>query len=81
MGFSTGRWEGDSLILDTSIFNGQNWFDRTGNYHSDRLKLTETLTLQTPSVIHYEVTIDDPEVFTRPWPISMPLYRRMEPTT
>lgn len=79
MGFSIGRWEDDSLIVDTNMFNGRNWFDRAGNYHSEQLQLTEKLTLQTPNVIHYEVTIDDPEVFTRPWTISMPLYRRMEP--
>ena len=79
MGFSIGRWEGDSLIVDTNMFNGRNWFDRAGNFHSEELKLTEKLTFQTPNVIHYEVTIEDPEVFTRPWTISMPLYRRMEP--
>ena len=79
MGFSLGRWEGDSLIVDTNMFNGRNWFDRAGNYHSDQLQLTETFTFQTPNVIHYEVTVDDPEVFTEPWTISMPIYRRMEP--
>jgi len=79
MGFSIARWEDDSLIVDTNMFNGRNWFDRAGNYHSEQLQLTEKLTLETPNLIRYEVTIDDPEVFTRPWTISMPLYRRMEP--
>jgi hypothetical protein len=79
MGHSVGRWEGDSLIVDVASFNGKNWFDRAGNFHSAALKLTERYTPITPDVIHYEVTIEDPEVFTRPWKISMPLYRRLEP--
>jgi len=79
MGFSLGRWEGDTLVVDSNYFNGRNWFDRAGNHHSEQLTLTERLTLQTPNVIQYEVTIEDPAVFTRPWTISMPLYRRMEP--
>ncbi len=79
MGFSIGRWEGESLIVDTSKFNGRTWLDRAGNYNSDKLKLSEKFTLQTPDVIKYEVTIDDSDVYTKPWKISMPLYRRMEP--
>jgi hypothetical protein len=79
MGHSVGRWEGDTLVVDVTEFNGKNWFDRAGNYHSDALHLVERYTLQTPDVIHYEVTIEDPNVFTKPWKISMPLYRRMEP--
>jgi hypothetical protein len=79
MGHSVGRWEGDTLVVDVTDFNGKNWFDRAGNFHSDKLHLTERYTLQTPDVIHYEVTIEDPDTFTRPWKISMPIYRRMEP--
>jgi hypothetical protein len=79
MGHSVGRWEGDTLVVDVSHFNGKNWFDRAGNFHSDALRLVERFTLQTPDVIRYEVTIEDPKVFTRPWKISMPIYRRMEP--
>jgi hypothetical protein len=79
MGHSVGRWEGDTLVVDVSHFNGKNWFDRAGNFHSDALHLVERFTLVTPDVIRYEVTIEDPKVFTRPWKISMPIYRRMEP--
>jgi hypothetical protein len=79
MGHSVGRWEGDTLIVDVTSFNGRNWFDRAGNFHSAMLKLVERYTPITPDVIHYEVTIEDPDVFTRPWKISMPLYRRLEP--
>jgi hypothetical protein len=79
MGHSVGHWDGDALVVDVTDFNGKNWLDRAGNFHSDKLHLVERYTLQTPDVIHYEVTIEDPDVFTRPWKISMPIYRRMEP--
>ena len=79
MGHSVGRWEGDTLVVDVTDFNDKTWFDRAGNFHSDALHLVERFTLMTPDVIWYEVTIEDPKVFTRPWRIAMPLYRRMEP--
>ena len=79
MGHSVGHWEGDTLVVDVTDFNGKTWFDRAGNFHSDALHLVERFSLMTPDVIRYDVTIDDPKTFTRPWQISMPLYRRMEP--
>ena len=79
MGHSVGRWDGDTLVVDVTGFNGKNWFDRAGNFHSDALHLVERYTQMTPDVIRYEVTIEDPKTFTRPWRISMPLYRRLEP--
>ena len=79
MGFSKGRWEGDTLVVDVSEFNGRSWFDRSGNFHSDALHLVERFTPITRDAIRYEVTIEDPKTFTRPWKISMPLYRRLEP--
>ena len=79
MGHSVGRWEGDTLVVDVRNFNGRNWFDRAGNYHSDALHLVERFTPLGPDAIRYDVTIEDPKVFTRPWTISMPLYRRLEP--
>ena len=79
MGHSVGRWDGDSLVVDVTGFNGKNWFDRAGNFHSDALHLVERYTQMTPDVIRYEVTVEDPKTFSRPWRISMPLYRRMEP--
>jgi hypothetical protein len=82
-GFSLGRWEGDTLVVDTTGFNGKTWFDRAGNFASDALKVTERFTpagnLDDMFVLRYEATIDDPQVFTRAWKISMPLYRRVEP--
>src|SRR5207245_10511582 len=79
MGHSVGRWEGDTLVVDVTNFNGKNWFDRAGNFHSDALHIVERLTPITPDAIRYEVTIEDPKVFTRPWKIAMPLNRRLEP--
>jgi len=79
MGHSVGRWEGDTLVVGVTNFNGKTWFDRAGNFHSRDLRLVERFTLMTPDAIRYEVTITDPNVFTRSWQISMPLYRRLEP--
>ena len=79
MGHSVGRWEGDTLVVEVTDFNDKSWFDRAGNFHSNELHLVERFTPISPDAIHYEVTIEDPAVFTRPWTISMPLYRRLEP--
>jgi hypothetical protein len=79
MGYSVGRWEGDTLVVDVSNFTDATWFDRSGNFHSDALHVVERYTPMGPNVIRYEATIEDPQVFTRSWKISMPLYRRMEP--
>jgi hypothetical protein len=79
MGHSVGHWEKDTLVVDVTRFNGKNWFDRAGNFHSDALHLVERYSPLGADAIRYEVTIDDPKVFTRPWTIAMPLYRRLEP--
>jgi hypothetical protein len=79
MGHSGGHWEGDTLVVDVTGFNDRGWFDRAGNFHSEALHLVERFTPMTPDAINYEVTIEDPKVFTRPWKIAMPLYRRLEP--
>ena len=78
MGDSRGRWEGDTLVVDVVHFNDQTWFDRAGNHHSDALHVVERYTPIDANHINYEATIEDPKVFTRPWKMSMPLYRRME---
>ncbi len=78
MGQSVGRWEGDTLVVDVTGQTDQTWFDRSGTHHSNQLRVFERYTLISPNHIQYEATIEDPEVFTRPWKISMPLYRRME---
>lgn len=78
MGWSNGRWEGDTLVIDVTGFNGLTWFDRAGNFHSEALRVTERYTPTTPYHLSYEVTIEDPNVFERPWTMKMPLYRRMD---
>jgi hypothetical protein len=78
MGWSRGRWEGDTLVVDVSGFNGEAWFDRAGNYQSNRLHVVERYTLMTADAIRYEATIEDPQLYTRPWKISFPIYRRLE---
>ncbi len=78
MGWSVGRWEGRTLVVEVTDQNDQTWFDRAGNFHSDALKVTERYTLRDPNTIDYEATMEDPQVFSRPWKISMPLHRRTE---
>jgi len=78
MGMSYSAWEADTFVVHTSGFNDQTWFDRAGNHHSDKLKVTERYTMTDADHITYEATIDDPVTFTKPWKMSMPLYRRVE---
>jgi hypothetical protein len=79
LGDSRGRWEGDTLVVDVVHFTDQTWFDRAGNFHSEALHLIERYTLIGPDHINYEVMVEDPKVFTRPWTMRMILYRRKEP--
>jgi len=78
MGWSNGHWEGDTLVVDVTSQNEDTWFDRAGDFHSDALHVVERYTLVSPYHIMYEATIEDPNVFTRPWKVTFPLYRRME---
>lgn len=78
MGWSVGHWDGDVLVVEVTDFNAETWFDRAGNYHSDALKVVERFSLEDRNTIRYEATITDPNVFRRPWTITMPLYRHRE---
>jgi len=78
MGWSNGHWEGDTLVIDTTGFNDSTWFDRSGNFHSDALHVVERITPVSADLLNYEATIDDKNVFSRPWKMSMPIYRRKE---
>src|SRR5580698_10096926 len=78
MGTQNGHWEGDTLVVDNTGFNNKSWFDRAGDFHSDALHVVERFTPVDATHLNYEATIEDPQVFTRPWKISMPLYRRVE---
>jgi hypothetical protein len=78
MGWSRGRWEGDTLVIDVTGQREESWLDRAGDFHSDAFHVVERYTPASPYHLIYEATIDDPKVYTRPWKISFPLYRRME---
>ena len=79
MGSSNGRWEGNTLVVEVTNNNDRTWFDRAGNHHSDAMRLVERYTPIGPDHLQYEVTVTDPKTFSRPWKMSMPLYRRIEP--
>ena len=78
MGDSRGRWDGNTLVVDVTLFTDQTWFDRAGNFHSSALHVVERYTRTGRDHMLYEARIEDPQVFTRPWTMRMPLYRRQE---
>jgi hypothetical protein len=79
MGDSRGRWDGNTLVVDTVHFTPDTWLDRAGNFHSEALHVVERFTRTGPDHMLWEATLEDPKVFTRPWKMSMTLYRRTEP--
>jgi hypothetical protein len=80
MGWSNGKWEGDTLVIEVKGFNDLSWFDRAGNHHSDALTVTERYSLGPGgNHLNYEARMEDPKTFIRPWTIRMPIYRRLEP--
>jgi hypothetical protein len=78
MGDSRGHWEGDTLVVEVLEHNDRTWFDAAGNFHSDAMMLTERYRLLDENSIEYSVTVEDPEVFTRPWTMRMNLHRQTE---
>jgi hypothetical protein len=78
MGWSIGHRDGDTLVVDVTSFNDQTWFDRAGDFHSDALHVIERYTPRSADTMLYEATIEDPKTFSRPWKVSMPLYRHIE---
>jgi hypothetical protein len=79
MGDSRGRWDGNTLVVDVQNFNAQTWLDKAGNFHGPNLHVVERYTRVSPDRIDYEATLTDPEVYSRPWTVKAPLYRRQEP--
>jgi hypothetical protein len=75
MGWSNGRWDGDTLVVEVTGLNGLTWLDRAGNYASGNARITERYTPLGGNHMSYEATIDDATVFSQPWTIRMPLYR------
>jgi hypothetical protein len=78
MGHSVGHWEGDTLVVNSDNFNDRTWLSRAGDFHSDAMKLVERFTPITADALRYEVTVEDANVFTRPWTMKMVLYRLLE---
>lgn len=79
MGDSRAHWDGNTLVVDVTNFNDKTWFDAAGNYHSDALHVVERYTRTSSNTMTYEVRVEDPKVFSRPWTMRVPLYRRQEP--
>jgi hypothetical protein len=75
MGNSRGSWDGNTLVVDVTNLNARDWLDQVGNFFSDNVHVVERFTLASANIIDYEVTIDDPKVFTRPWKIRLPFRR------
>jgi hypothetical protein len=78
MGDSRGRWDGDTLVVDVTNHNDKTWFDMAGDFHSDALNVIERYHMTDPDTIQYEATIEDSNVFTKPWTIRLPLHRRTD---
>ncbi len=78
MGTNNGHWEGDTLVIDITGFNGRAWLDRAGDFTTDSLHVVERYSLLDANTINYEATIEDPAIYTKPWKISMLLYRHRE---
>ncbi len=78
MGWSNGNWEGDTFVVDVTGVNGVTWLDRAGNFTSNMARIQERYTPMGPNHLQYEVTITDPTIYSRPWTIGLPLYRRVE---
>ena len=78
MGQSRGHWEGNTLVVDVTNLNGKLWLDSAGNFYSDTAHIVERWTLADANTIDYQVTIEDPRVFTRPWTITLPLRRAQQ---
>ena len=79
MGDSVGRWEGDTLVIDTTNQNGRAWFDMVGNFTTENIHVVERITPVDSNNINYEATIDDPTIYTRPWKIAGTWGRRLDP--
>ena len=78
MGHNIGRWEGETLVIDVTAQVPDTWLDSSGNHHSNSLHVEERYTAIGPDHLMYEATITDPETYTRPWTIKLPLYRRID---
>jgi hypothetical protein len=75
MGISRGRWEADTLVIEVTGLNGKGWFDSTGQFYSENTRMVERWRLVDANTMDYEVTIEDPTIYTRPWKMTFPKRR------
>ncbi len=78
LGDSRGHWEGDTLVVDVRDFNDQTWLDRAGDFHDEALHVVERWKFLDANTIHYQATLDDPGIYSRPWTLQILLYRHLE---
>ena len=78
MGHSLGSWDGDTLVIDVTGQVPNTWLDASGNHHGNAVHVVERYTAISENHMMYEATIEDPEVYTRPWTVRLPLYRRID---
>jgi hypothetical protein len=77
-GDSIGHWEGNTLVVDSTNFNGRTWLDMAGNFTTESLHVIERFTPTDANTIQYEATIEDPTIYTRPWKMVFPLRRNTQ---
>lgn len=77
-GLSRGRWEGNTLIVKVTNLSDYTWLDMAGNFHSEAAQMEERYTPIGPDILSYEVTVEDPNVFTRPWKMRMSIQRQRD---
>jgi hypothetical protein len=74
MGYSTGRWEGDTFVVETAGYNDRTWLDFTGRPHSEALRVTERFRRTDFGHMQLEMTFDDPKMYRKPWTIKVPVF-------
>ena len=67
MGYSVGRWEGDTFVVDSTGFDERTWLDHFGNPHSDEMRLQERYRRVNHDTIEFVITLTDPKTYTKPW--------------
>ena len=78
MGDARGRWEGKTLVVETTNVNDWDWLDSSGTFITDAMTSVERFTMVDANTINYEVTFTDPNVFTRPWTVAFPIRARRD---
>jgi hypothetical protein len=71
MGYSVGRWEGDTLVVESFGFNDRTWLDNSGHPHTEALRMTERYRRPTFGHLELEVTLQDPAAYSRPWTVAV----------